>query len=362
MQYHDIKSDVLNEIGEETTNTNTISYEAALNRAIDYLKEYSPSYLHHYAKPLEKQTLEDERGIYHFTFPRVVDGIVVNGDQISVSLHKDGTLYGLNVNFLNAESWPASDDIITESDAKAKFIEALTLKLEYLRKHGEGTHYDLVFTPYYHEESYNLLNAGTGEWLNQENEDTPQISHPWAKEELNYLASAKILKIDDAKTFKADKAITKGEAIEVIMKSLTYIHDGYPPNEEAPEQSFENIGPEHPYYQVIERAVSLGVLDTEEQTFDTDSTLTREELAVWYVRALELEIAAKHSNIYLLGFKDAKQVLDAYKGHVALSSSLGLLSPYQNRFNPKKEVSYAELAVSTIRLAHKVYEKEKYRY
>ena len=36
---------------------------------------------------------------------------------------------------------------------------------------------------------------------------------------------------------------------------------------------------------------------------------------------------------------------------------MGLLKTDQNHFNPDREVTYAELAVSTIRLAHEMAEK-----
>ena len=39
-----------------------------------------------------------------------------------------------------------------------------------------------------------------------------------------------------------------------------------------------------------------------------------------------------------------------------MASSMGLVIAEENRFNPDREVTYAELAVSTIRLAHAIAE------
>ena len=45
-----------------------------------------------------------------------------------------------------------------------------------------------------------------------------------------------------------------------------------------------------------------------------------------------------------------------------LANSMGLLETDQNKFNPEQEVTYAELAVSTIRLAHEMSEKRNGMY
>ena len=50
------------------------------------------------------------------------------------------------------------------------------------------------------------------------------------------------------------------------------------------------------------------------------------------------------------------QVNSANIGYVAMASSMGLVKAEQNQFNPDRDVTYAELAVSTIRLAHAIAE------
>ena len=124
----------------------------------------------------------------------------------------------------------------------------------------------------------------TGEWNNLFNrKDSIVISHPWAEEELNYLINAKVLDVKDAKSFNGDASISKGEALKVIMNSLTYFyHGGYFYGQENTNQTFDNIDPKHPLYQVVERAVEVGIIKSDSEKFDVDSPITREELAVWY--------------------------------------------------------------------------------
>lgn len=360
IQHHDIKSEVFKQLGEEPKSAKPLSNTKALNQAIKYLKEFSPSYLHHYAKPIEQTPWKDEQGEMTFSFPRVVDGIPVNGDQISVRLSADGSLLGLNMDYQNIEKWPSSKAVISKKEATSKFLEQLSLDLRYVNEGNEKEdhHYDLVYSPVYNKSPFSFLDATTGEWkvLFGGEENRPTVSHPTAEEELNFLIQAGILDVKDVNTFNADTEITKGEAIEVMIKSLTRFYDDYYPGRENTNQSFENIDPKHPLYSVIERAATMKILDSKETTFDVDAPLTKEELSVWYIRALNLELAAKNSSIYTLDFRDAKLVQAKYRGHVALANSLGLLISSNNYFKPNEKVTYAQLAASTFRLAHAVYD------
>ncbi|MFS0687840.1 PepSY1/2 domain-containing protein [Sporosarcina sp. 179-K 8C2 HS] len=360
VNYHNMKDHLLSDFGEDSKNEDGLSQQEALNQAVKFLKEWVPSYLHNYAMPVGEPYVDERVGSYHFTFPRVVNGIIVNGDQIYVSIAADGSLNGLNVDYQEMESWPSSDDVISEQEAKALIEEALSLKLTYMKhaKSGKENHYDLVYLPVFNEEPYGYVDAHTGEWNNLfSGRNSVTVSHPWAEEELNYLINAKVLDVKDGKSFNPDAAISKGEALKVVMNSLTYFYrGGYYFGEENMNQSFDNIDSKHPLYQQIERAVELGIIKADRENFDVDKPITREELSVWMIRVLGLEQAAKDSSIFKLGFADADKVQSANAGYVALANSLGLVKEEQNAFNPKREVTYAELAVSTIRLAHAIAE------
>lgn len=359
-QYHNIMSNIFEELAEESEKESTISEQEALTKAIQYLKEWVPSYLHNYAMPTTNPHFEKERGMYSISFPRVVNGILVMGDEIHVTIAADGSLNGLYVNYQELEEWPSTDKVISEEAAKKSLTEALNLKLTYIDQgqNKEKPHYDLVYVPEFNEEAYSFLDASTGEWNSSLNgKNSTVISHPSAQEELNYLIEANILDIKDSKDFDGDASVSKGEALKIIMNSLTYFYEGrYVVDKEDMKQTFTNIDPKHPSYQVIERAVELGIIKTNDQSFDVDAPMIREELAVWYIRVLGLEQAAKDGSIYKLDFEDASKVNSEYSGYVALANSLGLVNSEQNYISPDRSVTYAELAVSTIRLAHKIAE------
>jgi Zn-dependent metalloprotease len=357
IQYHDLKAEVLKETDESKNSAQPISSKAALDQAVKYLKQFSPSYLHNYAMPTGESYFYEERGIYHFSFPRVVNGILVNGDQISVSVSAEGDLISLNVNQSDIKNWPAIKNVISKEKATVQFYENLNLELNYIKEGARKSHYRLVYTPKYSENPFSYLDANTGEWNSADRKKHQPISHPWAEKELNYLMDAGIIDAGDEKVFNANEKLKKGAALEVIMKSLSRFYIEYPPYQKNEIQSFENIKPDHPLYQVVERAVSLGVLKKDSPTINLDQNLTKEELAVWYIRILGLSQAAENKGIYQLKFADAKEVKADNIGFVALAHSLGLLKTSKNYFKPKLEMTYADLAVSTVRLAREVYKK-----
>ena len=361
IQYHNMKSEILEQVGENPKEAKPLSEKQALEKAIGHIKKWVPSYIHNYAKPMEAAYVDEMQGSFMFNFPRVVNGVVVLGDSINVGIEKDGSLNSLYVNYQEVESWPSPDKAISEKEAKEILTKALGLKLNYTKvnQKQDNNHYDLIFSPLFNEKSFSTLDALTGEWqvLNGENSSTV-VSHPWAEEELNYFIHTKILDVKDPKQFDGDAAISKGEALKVMMKSLTYMYEGYYyPEQENQKQSFDNIDPEHPLYQSVERAVDMGIIKSDTKSLAIDEPISKEQLAVWYIRALGLEQAAKNPTIYKLPFTDADKVQKELLAYVALANSLELLEADKGIFNPQKEVSYAELAVSTIRLAHKISEK-----
>ncbi|MFJ7409034.1 MULTISPECIES: YcdB/YcdC domain-containing protein [unclassified Lysinibacillus] len=352
-QYYDISRDFM----LTDKKAEKITKDAALAKAIDYLKEWAPSYIHNYAKPLDDYGYDNYSNQYGFSFPRVVNGIPVVGDEIYVSVGTDGSLRGLNINQQKIDNWPSVSKVVSADKAKETFSNALKLKLQYTKQDKEDSnHYDLVYAPSYEGSIYNQIDALTGKWVNSadDSNNKPQISHPTAAEELNYLLAQNVLEVKDPANFNADTAVTKGEALKIILKSLTYGYYGYG-NEEESYQSFNNIDPKHPLYGIVEQAVRMGVLQPADE-FAVDATLTRQELAEWFIRVLRLEGAAKHNDIYKLNFADASTIDPAYAGYVALASAMGLIDAQQNNFNATEKVSYADLAVSTLRLARAIHE------
>ncbi|WP_433595537.1 YcdB/YcdC domain-containing protein [Lysinibacillus xylanilyticus] len=356
--------DVRREFNEKDGKVEPISKEAALAKAIDYLKEWAPSYIHNYSKPIEDTVYDKQGEQYNFSFPRIVNGIAVVGDEISVGISADGKLSALNVSNRKVDNWPSVNKAVPADKAKVTFSKGLKLELQYAKQDGEDNHhYDLVYSPVYNGSLFNSIDATTGEWLQKvdDSKEKPAISHPTAGGELTYLLHQNVLEVKDPAHFNADTAVTKGEALKILVKSLTYGYDYSPYGKDDDTQSFNNIDKKHPLYSIVEQAVRMGILQPANQ-FAVDTTLTRQELAEWLVRVLNLESAAKHSDIYKLNFADASSIDKAYAGYIALASAMGLIDAQQNKkFNATEKVTYADLAISTVRLAKAINEENRGR-
>lgn len=335
----------------KSNSSKKLSLNEAKEKAVLYLKAYAPSYLHDYAMPLEAGSLVTD-GMYTFIFPRVVNGLIVDGDEIIVSLHEDGSLAALEVDKLPIDHWPAVKEAMTKEAAKATFLNEANVELRYIRR-GKKPHYDLVYMPVYNHKNPSLLHAETGEWYKSySNGNSGEISHSWAEKELNHLINMGILKIGEKAAFDGNQAISKGEALDILVRSLTPSYEAHAVKRELNKerQSFVNIHRDHPLYPVVEQAVNSGILEAG-GIFAEKEPITREELALWYIRTLKLEQTAM-KNIYTLDSVDQEKVDNQYAGAVALANSRGILTVNkQGYFYPKDNVTYAQMAVSILRLA-----------
>ncbi|WP_336045887.1 YcdB/YcdC domain-containing protein [Solibacillus ferritrahens] len=347
---------------EEEASKNTtpkLSKDKVLELAEKYVKELAPTSVHEYAKANTDPSYDKDSQVHYVSFPRIKNGLIVNGDNLSVTIDDEGKLKSFYSYPLNIEEWPSAEASITNDEAKKIFTEALDVKLVYNRLQNEDGKYELVYVPTVKGQDYYQIDANSGQIINLfEQLEKEKVSHPTAERELNYLIQAGAIEVKDAKTFNADVAITQGQALNMITKSISYFYeDYYAYRQEQPPVSFEQIDAEHPYYKVVENATRLGILNPNEDELNIDQKVTNEQLAVWFIRTLGLEQAAKHQEIYQLSIKDVAEVDPDKIGYVALSNALGLQKSEQSMFLPKKEVTYAELSKSIIQLAYEIAEK-----
>ncbi|TMN21795.1 PepSY1/2 domain-containing protein [Lentibacillus cibarius] len=382
VQYHDIYQLRMND-GEDVEKN--LSSEEALDQAVEAIKEYAPSKLNQYAEPVVKPEDVSSDGAYSFQFPRVHDGIRVIGDDVHVSISaEDGKVIMFNADTKAVKEWPSKEDAVDKKQAREDFLEDLGVSLVYMSPQalkanpvnpvpynvssGDGE-YKLIYQPDLGHDTQ-TYDAIKGKWMDdprlpnrQEGSDI-EVSHPWAEDELNFMIKAGIIQVDDPESVKPDAPLSKGKALNVLVRSLTQMPNVTMPGPGGPsgeqqEQTFDNIAPGDDLYQIVERAADRGIINTQQDTFPVDEKLTRQELAAWYIRTLGLDAAAKHGDLYKLDFADANAIDDDYKGYVALSQALGLLQGDEsNNFQPKDNTTLAELAVSNTQLVKRMFDND----
>lgn len=348
-----------------------VNYDQALERAVKAIEKFSPSVMHEYSYPVHKDEYYRESGVYSFHFPLVKNGVLVEGGGIHVGISTDdGRVINFSSMNVGVDSWPDPKDAVSNEAARAAFLEDLNVELYYqnLWNAENRGFFHLVYNPVFNGR-YASFDAIKGEWIHERDEargvgEYPHLEGHWAADQILYLLESNIISERDADKLMPNEAVSKGRALEVLVKSLSYVPQyNYYYYEEDARQSFTNVDSDHELYNVVERAVQMGILSNEGGTLDLDEKVSREQLAVWYIKALRLGEAGKHHNIYTVPFADKASITKENLGYVALGYALGIFQgDSTNKFNPNQEVTLGQLAVSAFRMAEKAADINDLRY
>lgn len=352
----------------------TLTKDEAQAKAVEAIKTYLPSQAHLISYPIENIPMYDlyygdGRNVYSFIFPMVKNGIIVRDGNINVEISgDDGSLISLYRPILDdGLAWPNQQNAVAKEKAREDLEENLKMKLVYSKlPRQDSNHYHLMYQPIIGDENgFLYYDAITGKWSSvkdsKEEVTFPEVEGHWAEEEIRYLINAKIL--SSIEGLSANKEITKATALEVVLKSIEslpdYMWDQYG-DERKP--TFAHIDKNHPLFVVVERAVERGIISADE-LLDLNEPITREELAAWYIRGLDLEKVAKHEQIFTLPFKDSDKVAKDMVGYVALASAYEIFNGDKDgQFQPQRQVTLAELAVSSFKYGKKASELNINRY
>lgn len=289
--------------------------------------------------------------LYEFNWVRTANGVKFpqNGFYLQVD-STTGEITEYRMTWWDV-AFPASLGVISKEAAADKYLREAPLKLAYLKLWSSDHREDKVHLVYYMpRRNFAMLDAFTGNTLNSDGDVVSSRAgkakfkdmegHP-AKEAVELLARSGIVTGENGK-FRPDDVITQAELIAMLVKS----------SGQHPEISSRvgNEGGEEPWYRpYYDAAVRIGLISAGEKP-DPNAPVTREVLARLTIHALDLYNVARLSDIYMLNFRDAGEVTDYLRGHVALSVGLGLIDPVEGKFNPKGLVTRAEAATSVVRL------------
>ncbi|MEA4825358.1 MAG: S-layer homology domain-containing protein, partial [Clostridium sp.] len=93
-----------------------------------------------------------------------------------------------------------------------------------------------------------------------------------------------------------------------------------------------------------------GILVDNLENFKVDAKVSREDMCKSLIRFLGYDKIAQCSDIFVLNFKDAKDVSKENTGYIALAKGLNLISlDKNNNLNPKKIITNEELALGLYR-------------
>nr|WP_241254577.1 Ig-like domain-containing protein [Brevibacillus sp. SYP-B805] len=196
------------------------------------------------------------------------------------------------------------------------------------------------------------------------------INHPFARDAIETLYAKGIMNDAPGDGFGSELKISRGEFATMIVKALDLPINAGPyndSNEKDPvEPTFTDVRPSDDdwdyQYKYIETAARAGIIRGKEtRAFFPDDPLTREEAAIIIARALNLKLSTPeaaqlalgklYTDAQLTGYYAASSVLAVSKAKIMNGEANDPTAKKPTyRFNPKGDLTRAEMAVITIRI------------
>lgn len=279
-----------------------------------------------------------------FAYQRVVNGLVFPGNGFNIGVDTaTGHLTSYNLNWTNPD-FPAPTGAMSLSKAQDAFLAAQPLTLDYIQTYdqkGPGQVY-LVYqpTPPPGTPSATTIDAQTGQLLDGQGQpikSAPEahtytdIQGNFAADDINLLGQSGIL-AEYGTTFHPDEKITT----VALFRALLMINW---------EQGAATLTDK----EVLDQAHQRNWLTSDEKPSPSDP-VSRENLAKYLIRSLNLTRAAQIQGIYQLPAADAGNVTPGDLGYAALAWGLDLMRGDGHLFRPTDAATRAEVAVTLVRV------------
>lgn len=281
----------------------SLKSESALKETVvSFMKDNYPEY---YAKTKCSDTGEaaywhenGSKGVmgYSYVFTRIENGVPCPENNIVIRISADkGEIYGINRSWDYVTGFEGKSGIISSNEAEDNYFGAREFALEYeINTDADGKNEArLVYTT---EKIYpKLIKASNGKRMyswgeiykesNKDGYKYSDISKSRYKESIEFLAELNIG--FEADKFMPDKAITRGEFLELVEKSSLY---------------------------------QIRLNDFEE---NPDKEITRMEITRLTLNSLGYEKILKNGDIFNLSYQDKKDIKQADKGYAAMAGVYG---------------------------------------
>lgn len=167
------------------------------------------------------------------------------------------------------------------------------------------------------------------------------IDNHWAKDQINRLVGMWSVDGYSDGSFKPEQQITRAEFYKLLSYSLGM-------NLETNTNAFVDVPYGHWAKQLLDGGAQIGILKVQdylEYGIGEDMPITRYEMAVWAVRALN---GGRDVESAKTKFSDNSQIIDKYRGYINNAVSYGIIDGFEDgTFRPNDTATRAQ-AVSLI--------------
>ncbi len=176
-------------------------------------------------------------------------------------------------------------------------------------------------------------------------------THPWAKDSIESLYEKGVISGMGDGSFGGSRKISRGDFMVMLVR-LTKHNVPFTEN-------FSDVDPDKYYYNEIGIAKVMGfATGRENNTFDPDSPITREDISTLVWRALMREGKLKEDSSFSLAsrFSDANSISEYARIAVATMAEKKLINGYESgEFKPKALATRAECACILDRVSKLLY-------
>ncbi len=346
-------------------------------KAIESLRRWSPSLASTYflVETGEEEMSDPRSPRLTYQFQRFVNGIPAATGNASISFDAiSGELLTYSVDF-GKESYPSKlAEHRSEIEALDAWANEAEVELIYqfapldpalaMAKGNVGNTpipvrqaqlvYRMSVTPSEHPYSYDAV---TGEWRSEATGKSVLLHRPAPNDIGGHVAEKALLlmyeydaiSLIDGKILP-DRAITRGEMIEMLMVSLNQGPIPYAAYAMR-ESSYSDVAKGSRYFAPVEAALDRGLLDKSASSLKPDEPISREELADMIVRALGLKKLSQYKDLFQTEYTDISD--SKASGAIAIVTAVGIMQPDGKQFKPKATVSRAEAAISFVNFLEK---------
>ncbi|HEU4964769.1 MAG TPA: S-layer homology domain-containing protein [Bacilli bacterium] len=174
------------------------------------------------------------------------------------------------------------------------------------------------------------------------------ISNHWAKDAIQQLADAGIINGMTSTTFAPDGKVTRAQFAKILVLAAGVETEGA-------SESFADVNDGDWHHDYVAAAVEAGIVNgISADKFGPNDLLTREQMAVMFVRSLGVDVTGKGTE---LTFADKDSISSYAKDAVAYAVELGLINgKTSTTFDPQGNATRAEVATVASRYINTVAE------
>lgn len=190
--------------------------------------------------------------------------------------------------------------------------------------------------------------AGENTAKNQPEIQFKDVETHWARKSILGAVSLGLVKGFPDSTFRPENTVTRAEFVTMLVRAEdAEVYKDLPASFQDTLEHWVHSG------GFLETAVKWGFVKPEDygdRRFEPDKPITREEIAVLLVRALDKEQDALNYSSAPLQFRDAAEISRAARGHIFVAASKGLITGYEDQtFRPKNTATRAEAVTMLLR-------------